>query len=610
MILFVYENLKFILIILGDCNMDDFRTQIEQDIKDYQTKYSHIKGIEKDEWAFNYWILDKFFYEDEELISEKILDYKDMGIDAYEFYEDTKDLYLIQNKYYSDSSKISTDYIENDFLLRPIHALENGTYKKSPELQEIFKKYQNNSEFTVYLQIYVTNNKHSETAEKYIREFNLKNPKYRAEIYYLDDIENKYYNDIKENKKDLTVAIDSVNKGTILKVNTKDYKLKNVVDARYVFTPVSSIFKIYRDALEKNYPIFDKNIREYLGNKGVNKKIYETLLNEEERKNFFYYNNGITLICDSMTTPQSQSKGNNINISFNVVNPQIVNGCQTVNSIYEALKNVDPSTLEKDFEDTFVMLKVLQIDRKKDVENKLYENVVKFNNSQNSIDEKTFVSNTSVFNRIKDELEKKGFLLLIKQSDKNSFRNIYPKADQLRKRANERLSKFGLLDSFEKTQDYFIPLEKLLQVIISFSKGGYQAYTKKSSLLKPDTIYYEKAIEFIKNPAVTNDTLLDLYLLYKKADIRKAKSTENRFPIPYYLIDSFAKFECDERKPELISAKLSTNNDIENIIKLYTRVTKAYTKEIKRKRSVEYNQMIKQPVEYDILETNRVVYEE
>ena len=139
--------------------------------------------------------------------------------------------------------------------------------------------------------------------------------------------------------------------------------------------------------------------------------------------------------------------------------------------------------------------------------------------------------------------------------------------------------------------------------------GGYQAYTKKSSLLKPSTIYYDKAIEFIKNPTVTNDTLLDLYLLYKKADICKAKSTENRFPIPYYLIDSFAKFECDDRNPELISAKLSTNNDIENIIKLYTRVTKAYTKEINQKRSVEYNQMIKQPVEYDILETNRVVYE-
>ncbi|WP_185966666.1 hypothetical protein [Clostridium sp. HBUAS56017] len=45
--------------------------------------------------AFNYWVLDKFFYEEEELIEGKIIDYNDMGIDAFEFYEETKDLYLI-----------------------------------------------------------------------------------------------------------------------------------------------------------------------------------------------------------------------------------------------------------------------------------------------------------------------------------------------------------------------------------------------------------------------------------------------------------------------------------------------------------------------------------
>ena len=104
--------------------MNDFRTQIREDIKEYQLRYPNISNIEKDEWAFNYWILDKFFYEDEELIEDKIIDYNDMGVDAYEIYEDTKELYLIQNKYYNDSSKLSAEYVKNDFLLRPITALE------------------------------------------------------------------------------------------------------------------------------------------------------------------------------------------------------------------------------------------------------------------------------------------------------------------------------------------------------------------------------------------------------------------------------------------------------------------------------------------------------
>ncbi len=588
----------------GFFKMNDFRTQIREDIKEYQLRYPNISNIEKDEWAFNYWILDKFFYEDEELIEDKIIDYNDMGVDAYEIYEDTKELYLIQNKYYNDSSKLSAEYVKNDFLLRPITALENGTYRKSVEVQDFFSKYKNHDDFTVYLQIYVTNNNRCEDAEEYVKKFNTKHPKYRASIFYLDDIKEKYYGDIKQNKQNIEVQIHSVNKGTILNINTDDYKLENVLDAKYVFTPVSSIFRLYRDSIEKNYPIFDMNIREYLGNKGVNKKIYETLLDPDDRKNFFYYNNGITMICDTMSSVDTHSFGNNINAVFTVKNPQIVNGCQTVNSIYEALKNVDPRELEQNYKDTFVMLKILQINRENEYEEKLYKNIVTYNNSQNSIDEKTFVANNSIFNRLKNEFESKGFLLLIKQSDKNSYSTQYKSTTKLKEKNHERLEKFGLT-SLNKVKDFFVPLEKLLQVIIAFSLGGYDAYTKKSNLLKDTTKQYQTAVDFIKDNSVTTDLLIDLYLLYKKADLCKSNSEENRFPIPYYLIDGFAKYECNERISNQISKQLSDHQSIENIIKLYTAVTKAYTRDINETNIIDYNKMIKQPVNYKSLGKQR-----
>lgn len=588
----------------GFFKMNDFRTQIREDIKEYQLRYPNISNIEKDEWAFNYWILDKFFYEDEELIEDKIIDYNDMGVDAYEIYEDTKELYLIQNKYYNDSSKLSAEYVKNDFLLRPITALENGTYRKSVEVQDFFSKYKNHDDFTVYLQIYVTNNNRCEDAEEYVKKFNTRHPKYRASIFYLDDIKEKYYGDTKQNKQNIEVQIHSVNKGTILNINTDDYKLENVLDAKYVFTPVSSIFRLYRDSIEKNYPIFDMNIREYLGNKGVNKKIYETLLDPEDRKNFFYYNNGITMICDKMSSVETRSFGNNINAVFNVKNPQIVNGCQTVNSIYEALKNVDPRELEQNYKDTFVMLKILQINRENEYEEILYKNIVTYNNSQNSIDEKTFVANNSTFNRLKTEFESKGFLLLIKQSDKNSYSTQYKNATKLKEKSHERLEKFGLT-SLNKVTDFFVPLEKLLQVIIAFALGGYDAYTKKSNLLKDTTKQYQTAIDFIKDDSITTDLLIDLYLLYKKADLCKSNSEENRFPIPYYLIDGFAKYECNERISNQISKQLSDHQSIENIIKLYTAVTKAYTRDINETNIIDYNKMIKQPVNYKSLGKQR-----
>ena len=42
--------------------MSDFKKQIEEDIREYQENYKYISNIQKDEWAFNYWVLDKLFY--------------------------------------------------------------------------------------------------------------------------------------------------------------------------------------------------------------------------------------------------------------------------------------------------------------------------------------------------------------------------------------------------------------------------------------------------------------------------------------------------------------------------------------------------------------------
>ena len=584
--------------------MSDFKKQIEEDIKEYQENYKYISNIEKDEWAFNYWVLDKLFYEDEELVEEKIVDYHDLGIDAYEIYEDTKDIFLIQNKYYGETTGITAEYVKNDFLLRAITALENGTYKKSDELQGAFSKFKECVDFTVHLQLFVTNNIHNKAADEYVKKFNVTHPKYIAKIFYLDDIEERYYGETQQIKKNITVKVESVNKGTILNINTDGYKLENVIDARYVLTPVVSVYRLYRDSIEKGYPIFDKNIREYLGNKGVNKSIYQTLLDEEDRKNFFYYNNGITVICDKMTKIITQTSDYNMNAVFTIENPQIVNGCQTVNSIYEALKNIDPNKLEKDFKDTFVMLKILEIDRDDSADDRLYKDIVKYTNSQNSIDEKTFVANTNTFIRLQNEFESKGFLLLIKQSDKNKFANKYKVATKLKELSSERVNRFGL-NEIKKASDLFIPLEKFLQVINAFVSGGYVAYVKKSSMLKFGSEQYQTAINFIKSGCVTNDVMLDLYMLYKRAEQTKKEKNDSRTPIPYYLIDGFAKHECEGRNPAKIVEQLGDRDKVNKVINLYTAVSKAYAREYLKKFNIDYNKMIKRNVEYDIFDSQR-----
>ena len=581
---------------------NNFFKQIKEDIEKYQEDFKNIRNIKKDEWAFNYWVLDKLFYEEEELIEEKIIEYNDMGIDAYEFYEDTKELFLIQNKYYTDKTKLNINYVKNDFLLRGITALENGTYNRSEELQNIFDKYKNDPEFTVYLELYVTNDLVSVEIEEYIKKFNKRNSKYISKVYYLKDIKEKYYGESEQNRKELKVQIKTVNKGKALNINPEAYNLKNIINAKYVLTPVSNIFEIYKKSKNEGYPIFDKNIREYLGNNKINKKIYNTLMDEKDRNNFFYYNNGITIICDKIGTFKSLKDKNKLLQSIEIKNPQIVNGCQTVNSIYEALKNSNEMNVEEEYKNTFVMVKILEIDRNNFEEEELYNDIVKYNNSQNSINEKNFIANNEIFRRLQVEFEKKGFLLLIKQSDKESFKRKYKTISKLIDSNNQNIKKFKLKE-IKKLNDLHINLEKLLQVINAFVESGYNAYTEKKNMLKLDKKEYNRAVDFIKQ--TTNDDILNLYLLYKKLEEVKKEDINGRIPILYYAIDSFAKFECDNRQINKIKENLDSSSKIEKIIKISRLVSSYYIEEYKEKYGLEYNAMIKKQIDYKILSKGR-----
>lgn len=77
--------------------------------------------------------------------------------------------------------------------------------------------------------------------------------------------------------------------------------------------------------------IFEANIRDYFKRSDLNSKILETSSNGEEAKYFWSYNNGLTMTCSKVEElPNNKYKLHNL---------QIVNGCQTSNAIYSALKN-------------------------------------------------------------------------------------------------------------------------------------------------------------------------------------------------------------------------------------------------------------------------------
>lgn len=583
-----------------------FKKQIIEDIKEYQESYPNNVKLKNDDWAFNFWILDKFFQYDEEIIEEKITDYHDMGIDCYADFGETKELYLIQNKFYDDNTNVSLSYINDHFLIRPEGALKSGTYKHCEELQKFYKKFEKDPEFVVHLQLYVTNNRIDHSIINRLKEYNNENDgKIDAEIFYLDDIQSKYYGESYKERKFFQYSLNTVNQHTVLNVNTKDYHIDALLEAKYILTPVTDIYDMYRRSKENKYPIFDKNIREYLGNKGINKEICKTLEDKNERKNFFYYNNGITIVCDDILNPQTGSKkvNENLSCSITITNPQIVNGCQTVTSIYKQLDSVDPSNLLEEYKNCFVMAKVLKI-KKDDDQKEIYENIVRYNNSQNAIDEKSFIANTNLFLRFQREFEQQGFLLLIKQSDKIKFQEKYKNPASLIDRNKQLLEKFGI--EVKQTKDLMISLEKLLQVVLAFCSGAQEAYQKKSYLLKVSKPEYVIVTDFLRNNDATTNTIINLYLLYLRSEQEKKNSENRKYPIPYYVIDGFSHINCDGGNINMIMENLKTKEDVDKLIDIYKKVTLSYTKEYVSEFNTEYNSMIKEPVNYKKL---RILYQ-
>ena len=58
-----------------------------------------------------------------------------------------------------------------------------------------------------------------------------------------------------------------------------------------------SVMEVYKLMEEFGDSLLEKNIRRYLGKNVVNDGIKETLLDTDKRQNFFFFNNGATMIC-------------------------------------------------------------------------------------------------------------------------------------------------------------------------------------------------------------------------------------------------------------------------------------------------------------------------
>lgn len=114
--------------------------------------------------------------------------------------------------------------------------------------------------------------------------------------------------------------------------------------------------------------LFTDNVRDYQGDTSINREIHNTIINNPQE--FVLLNNGITIVCDEMRE---------VNRKITIKNPQIVNGCQTCNVLFNCWKN------DYDLSNAYVVVKVIASS-----DSSIVSNIIKGTNRQNIVYDEAF----------------------------------------------------------------------------------------------------------------------------------------------------------------------------------------------------------------------------
>lgn len=156
----------------------------------------------------------------------------------------------------------------------------------------------------------------------------------------------------------------------------------------------------------KGKRLFSKNIRQMLGATEVNDEVRSTVEKQPER--FWYFNNRITLVADTIKKSMVGGNGREIG-SFKATNVSIVNGAQTV-SVIGKYKIEGGPNLDR----VRVPIRLISLEGAEAV---FGASVTKTNNRQNRIENRDFVSLDEQQIRLRSELAIEGIDYNIVRSD-------------------------------------------------------------------------------------------------------------------------------------------------------------------------------------------------
>ena len=201
------------------------------------------------------------------------------------------------------------------------------------------------------------------------------------------------------NHKDIVDSLqskDSINETIKLsgKSIQEDFNFKRVLIGKINIVELAELFHRHGENL------LEQNIRKHLGSRRnrVNEAIRSTLLGTK-RDNFYFYNNGITMICSKFSYNALQAD----NWSIKIDDLQIINGGQTCKTILHTVKE-NPDV---DYSQTYVLVRLYELSG--DDTDNLITDVTIATNSQNPVDLRDLRANDELQRRLETDIAELGY---------------------------------------------------------------------------------------------------------------------------------------------------------------------------------------------------------
>lgn len=184
------------------------------------------------------------------------------------------------------------------------------------------------------------------------------------------------------------------------RIVVEGFQFRRVLIGKLPVSELAALFERHGDRL------LEKNIRRYLGYKEnrVNRDIAKTLRAADQRPNFYFFNNGVTMVCNKFRHNELQESNHLVRVE----GMQVINGGQTCHTISRVVR-ANPNA---DYSQAYVLLRLYEME---DDERELIRDITYATNSQNPVELRDLRANDPVQQRLEMGLEALGVHYLRKR---------------------------------------------------------------------------------------------------------------------------------------------------------------------------------------------------